>query len=140
MKELNKRATTILTRFIDKIGDDTEMELTAPDHKPVRLQKGLRVNTKVGPGYLFNIGEVTDKDKLKYSFMMQFLVVDNRAEPEGKVIAYPVLTRDDINDVTETACLIKHQMIEKYIPTYQSEQGRKAFQWLGELQTAGYLR
>lgn len=118
-----------------------ELDIPLEQHNTLRLKKGAAVNTGEGSGYLLSMGTLISSAANRYEFCMTFVVVDKRTESGWRldVLVFPVSTRDDLNGVEEHSVLFEEGKVKTVIANFQREQINKAYSWLSELKTAGYL-
>jgi hypothetical protein len=72
---------------------------------------------------------------------MVFLVIDKREQTGLRlnISIYPVSTKDDLNDVEESCIFIRENTVSSFLIHLQRAHANKAFTWLLELKTTGYL-
>jgi hypothetical protein len=141
MIKLNQTTTKLLFKFLNLVKDVDEAEIQLEDHFPLRIDRGPRVKSDEGVGFILGIGVIHDKARRTYEHRMEFLIIDLRIESikKGKVLAYPVSFQDDINKIFEESCKIKGNKVEECLPAYQRSHANLAYQWFLDLRTAGYI-
>jgi hypothetical protein len=128
--------------FADRVKAYRSKDLTLPNEKTLRLEKGGIVFTPGGQGYSFSMGLI-ESTFLRTSFriQMQFIIVDYRADPsqDNLLQIYPARYQDNYGTY-EVSCSYGFQQIGKVNVRLQKEHASFAGKWLYHLKATGYLR
>lgn len=130
----------LVIQYLDLVKVNRNVALPLTDHPTLLIQRGLPARCEEGEGYFFSIGIIHDPEKKTYEYQMEFIVIDMRSHPKdyNQLLIYPISTRDDINRVTESSCLIIDWTVENVLTKLQINLTALAEQWLHELYVAGY--
>lgn len=142
MIKLNTKATKVFLDFLVRMQGLDELDLPLEGHATLRLKKGEDVETNDGTGQLLSIGTLSGAKPNSYEYCMVFILIDKRKTSGWRmdIAVYPTATIDDANNVQEDCVLFENRRIKTVITNFQRAHATKAYHWLLELKTAGYLR
>lgn len=141
MKLLNREATCLLLRFIDRLQGNDLVTLELDGHFPLRITQGQALYTTEGWGLSFTIGQMCDAPNISYQAYCKLIVIP-AIEKNGKTTegaAFPIFFRDDLLGIAETPCRIQSGTLHCCKPDLQSKHAEVIHYWLRKWIAAGYL-
>lgn len=143
MKKLNKQATAVFARLLDKLGDNTYLKLTAENFMPLTLEV-------IGTGIAFQddtatLYSLTHYYELNGDLMrdpeMCFLVIDlGDVPPIGRALfVYPQYYQQDNLGIYEESIRITNNQVEFFKPHWQKDHAVFANSWLCNISQQGFL-
>jgi hypothetical protein len=144
MKRLNKKATKIFCKLLDKVTTQYRTELTATRCGLLTIERELsEITMPQGTGYLLYIADVSKGYKTPDPGMT-FVVIDHRrwAQDFESIGIYPQSYIQDIGDgdiLAEESIIIKNRRFNAWKPIWYYGHLTTANNWLVDVIAHNYL-
>ena len=144
MKKLNKEATRICCRLLEKLGNCDYVKLMSDEFMPLNIERlETNIQTVFGAGTTYSFAHYYEQNgDLMSDPQMVFIVVDNRKlEDDLDAIAvYPQSYQLDGLGLYEECVSIENGKVASFIRTMQAGHAVFAGQWFRNLRQQGFLK